>query len=69
ETHLLDVMKVAGGVILSTEHFFRNRTSDEQATLISQIRSRGFGEPVEVFSWANGDMGFAGNRIVFLKRL
>lgn len=69
ETQILDVMQRAGGVILSTEHFFRNRTPDEQEILLSQIRSRGFGEPVEVFSWANGDMGFNANRIVFLKRL
>ena len=69
ETQILDVVKLAGGVILSTEHFFYNRTPDEQEALLAKIRSRGFGEPVEVFSWANGEMGFAANRIVFLKHL
>lgn len=69
ERQALDVMKLAGGVILSTQHFLRRRTPDEQAALISQICSRGFDRPVEVFSWASGDMGFVENRILFLKRL
>lgn len=66
---ILDMMKLAGGVILSMEHFFRTRTPEQQEALLSEIRSRGFDKPVEVFAWGNGDMGFSANRIVFLKRL
>jgi hypothetical protein len=69
ETQILDAIGLAGGVILSMEHFFRRRTSDEQEALLSQIRSRGFDEPVEVISWAEREMGFNANRVVFLKRL
>ena len=69
EEEILDTMKLAGGVILGLESFFRDRTPEEQLALVAGIRKRGFDAPVEVYSWDKWEMGFRPNRIIFMKRL
>jgi hypothetical protein len=69
ERQIIESMRLAGGVIFSLEGFFRNRSTAEKEALVESIRMRGFGEPVEVFSWPQWEMGFAANRIMFMKRL
>lgn len=69
EIKILDTLKLAGGVILSAQDFFRNRKDPaEQELLIAQIRSRGFDPPVEVHTWTEWQMGFRPDRIIFMRR-
>ena len=69
ERKILDALTLAGGVILSLTWFFRGRDQAEQVSLIAQIRDKGFDAPVEVYSWADFELGFSPDRIVFMKRL
>ena len=69
ERKILDALPLAGGVILSLTWFFKARDHAEQESLIAQIRAKGFDAPVEVYSWADFELGFSPDRIVFMKRL